>query len=548
MKLILSLLSVGFLVFSGCTGGGESGDGAGIKDVFIELLGSEPSDLHPIRASEVVSTQIRLQTIHYASAIVETLMRVDIDDYELKPNLAERLEVSEDGKTFTFFLRKDVKFHDGSMMTSEDVEFSFKALFDDKHEAFALRSFYNNFVSSKVIDEYTISFTAKNSYYLNSEVIGELRIFPKKTYSKVSKENTLAKTVVGSGPYKFDKWSKGKSITLIRYKDWWGNKTETGKNFYKFKKIMFKFVKESSLRIAMLERGKADYDNSIRAEDFTKKMDGEAWGKSVLKVKAENKLPKNMSFIGLNNKNIILKDRRVRLALAHLVNRKFIINKFYYDMSEPATGPFRLASEYANPDVKPIPFDTSKARAILAEAGWSDTDKDGVLDKIIDGQKRQLQFELLNTNKDTEKVITVIKEDMKKAGVNMRISTIDWNAFTKALNERKFEAVIMAWGGGGVNPDPTQIWHSKSIKGTGSNFVSYSNEKVDTLIDSAINMTDKTERLKAFHQIHKMIAEDAPYIFFLEPKFSLYAVSARVKRKKDTFNYSVGPQTWSLPE
>ncbi len=141
-----------------------------------------------------------------------------------------------------------------------------------------------------------------------------------------------------------------------------------------------------------------------------------------------------------------------------------------------------------------------------------------------------------------------MKEDMRKAGVKMNIETVDWNAFTKALDERKFDSVIMRWGGGGVNPDPTQIWHSKSAQGSGSNFVSYSNPKVDRLIETAINITDKSKRVKAFHEIHELIAEDAPYVFLYEPKYSMYAVSKRVVRPKDTYNYSVGPRYWSLPE
>lgn len=545
MKRILSLIFVGLFLFSGCTGGG-SGSGAGVKDVFFVALESEPSDLHPIRVSEVVSTKVRLQSEHYPSNIIETLLRKDLDTYQEVPNLAEKWKVSPDGKTFTFYLRKDVKFHDGTMMTSEDVDFSFKALFDDLHEAYALRSFYNNFISSKIIDKYTISFTAKNTYYLNLTVMGELRVFPKAFYSKQTKDSRLAKTVMGSGAYKLEKWSQGKSITLVSNPDWWGHKDPSAGQQYKFKKIVFKFIKESGLRRAMLERGKLDFDDEIRAEDFVKKMNDKPWGEKVLKVKAQNNLPKDLNFIGLNNKNVVLSDKSVRRALAHLVNRKFLNEKFYYNMNALATGPFRLASDYSDSNVKPIAFDPDAAKVLLNKAGWKDTDKDGVLDKLINGKKTDLQFELLNSNKDIEKIITVIKEDMSKAGVKMRISTIDWNAFVKSLNERKFDAVIMRWGGGGVHPDPTQIWHSKSFEGTGSNFVGYSNPKVDKLIESAINITDQAKRLNEFHQIHKLIADDAPYIFLFEPKYQLYAVSSRVKRLKDSFGYSIGPQTWSM--
>ncbi len=546
-NLFSALLLLPILVFTGCTGGSGGGQ-TEVKDIFFQALNAEPSDLHPIRASEVVSSQIRLQSIHYASNIFESLLSTDLDTYEPRPNLAKRWDVSKNGKVFTFYLREDVKFHDGSMMTAKDVDFSFKAIFDDLYEAYPARSFFSNFVKSEVIDKYTIRFTSKNTYYLNLDVIGGLTVFPKAYYSKQTKENRLAKTAMGSGAYKLEKWSKGKSITLAANLDWWGRKDELAKGNYNFKKIVYKFIKEAGLRRAMIERGKIDYLKDVRAEDFVKKMNDKPWGDTVLKVKATNKLPKNLSFIGLNNKNKILKDKNVRRALAHLVNREFLNKKFYYGMSAPATGPFRLASDYSDPKTKAIKFNPAKAKELLSSAGWRDTDKDGLLDKVIDGVKTQLSFTLLNANKDTEKVITVIKEDMKKAGVELLISTIDWNAFTKALDERKFDAVIMRWGGGGVDPDPTQIWHSKSAEGTGSNFVSYKNPAVDKLIEAAINTVNKSSRLKKFHKIHAMIAEDTPYIFFFEPKYNLYAVSKRVIRLKDTFNYSVGPRTWALPE
>ena len=252
------------------------------------------------------------------------------------------------------------------------------------------------------------------------------------------------------------------------------------------------------------------------------------------------------SYIGLNNNHPIFKDKKVRFALAHTVNREFLNKKFYYDMNNLATGPFRVTSDYVNKNVKPIAFDLEKARVMFKAAGWSDTDKDGLLDKIIDGKKVKFSFNLISANKDTEKMLTVMKEDMKKAGVEMVINSVDWNALIKAKNEKKFDAIIMAWGGGDVDPDPTQIWHSESSKGIGSNYINYKNPEVDSLIKKGVALSDKNERVKVYEKIHKLIAEDAPYIFLFEPKYQLYAVSSRVDRPKDTFNFSIGSQYWSV--
>jgi len=547
MKLTLSLLLLSLLVFSGCTGG--SGGGDKIKDVFIIALENDPTDLYPTRSSGGVDRQVYGQHYKYASAIAESLLFHNLETGEFRPNLAKKWEVSEDGLTFTFYLRDDVKFHDGSMMTAQDVKFTFDSIFDDKHEAYVKRSLMQNFSSPEIVDDYTIRFKAKKKYFLNLEQLGTMYVMPKKTYSKIDpKNNRMAKISVGSGPYKLKKWSKGKSITLVRNEDWWGKNDPLAGQFYKFKRIVYKPVKDKTLRQAMLERGKLDYDNRVRAENFVKKMTSKEWGTKVLKVQAKNRIPKFLSFIGLNNNHKILKDKKVRQALSHLVNVNFLIEKFQYGLQEPATGPFRLASDYSNKNVKPRKFNPEKAKKLLQEAGWADTDKDGLLDKMIDGQKTKFSFELMNPNKDSEKQVTVIKEDMRKAGVDMKINIVDWTAFSKALNERKFDAVIMAWGGGSFEPDPNQIWHSNSAKGTGSNFVSYKNPDVDKLIAKGVNTLDRAERLKIYHKIHAMIAEDTPYIFLYEPSHELYAVSARVQRPQDTLVYSVGPQTWSLPD
>lgn len=531
------------LTLISCTGGSKKGS---IKDTYFRVLQSEPGDLHPLRSNDLVQSQIVQQHDYYGSSIVETLLTKDLDTYELAPNLAKSWEVSEDKTEFTFKLRKDVKFHDGSMMTAEDVKFSFDAVFDDKYEAFVARSFYGNIDKVEVIDKYTVKFTVTKPYYLNLTILAELSIVPKKTYSSQTKENRLSKTVVGSGAYKLESWDQGRSLTLVTNPDWWGHKDKEASKRYNFKRIVFKFVSESTLRLAMIERGTVDYDDRVTSEDFVKKMDKSPWGESVLKVKADNKVPKSLSYIGWNNNHPIFKDKNVRLAMSHLVNRAFINKKFYYGMNEFATGPFRVQSDYS-PKIEPIKFDIEKAKKFLTESGWADTDKDGLLDKVIDGKKRQLSFNLISSNKDTEKILTVIKEDMKKSGVQMEINTVDWNALVKAKNEKKFDAIIMAWGGGGVHPDPTQIWHSKSSQGTGSNYINYKNEEVDKLIDQGIKITDKNKRTEVFHKIHKLIAQDAPYTFLFEPKFQLYAVSKRVLRPKDTLNYSIGPQYWSLP-
>lgn len=128
----------------------------------------------------------------------------------------------------------------------------------------------------------------------------------------------------------------------------------------------------------------------------------------------------------------------------------------------------------------------------------------------------------------------------------MNIKLLDWASFVKALDERKFEAVTLAWTGGSVDNDPKQIWHSKSAQKGGSNFNGYSNPEVDRLIDQGRAEVNKKKRIKIYKKIYRLIAADAPYAFMFVPKYTLYAYRNRVKQEKPTYKYGLGSSLWWL--
>ncbi|NJL24979.1 MAG: hypothetical protein HC902_07270 [Calothrix sp. SM1_5_4] len=130
------------------------------------------------------------------------------------------------------------------------------------------------------------------------------------------------------------------------------------------------------------------------------------------------------------------------------MNRKLLIEKFMFDKAVEGRGPVYYKSPFMPESVKPIEFSPEKAKALLKKAGWDDKDKNGVLEKTIDGQNREFRFSLLLPNRDSEKYFTLYKEDLKKAGIDMEIKLIEWNTFSKLLDEQKFDAVTLAWAGG----------------------------------------------------------------------------------------------------
>ncbi len=498
---------------------------------------SEPERLNPIN-----STDLYAQWIH--SYTMSGLMEMNLDTYEWEPGLAERFEVSKDGMSYTFFLNKNAKFHDGKPVTAEDVKFSFDSVKDPAFEAATRVPYYENFKSIEVIDPHTVKINLVKKYFGNFNVmvsVGYTAIVPKHFYGDAKKKNN--KNLMGSGPYKLEKYDQGKSIVLARNEDWYGAAYSHSKGKYNFDKIFIRFVKEENLQIEMLKKGQIDFAE-LTPEAYKLKTKDAPFGTSVLKKEVQNKEPKGISFVGWNLKNPLFKDRDVRVALAHLMNRQLINEKFKFNMDALATGPWYIQSPIADPSVKPLAFDIAKAKELLKKAGWSDSNKDGILDKKIEGKQSDFKFTLLLSNRDVEKYFTIYKEDLKKAGIEMNIRLMEWNSFVKALDDQTFEAVTLAWGGGSVESDPKQIWHSESARSGGSNFISYNNPKVDKLIDQAREEMDTPKRRKMFQQVYRMIAEDAPYLFMFVPKTALYAHTAKVGMSKPTMGYYIGHQYW----
>lgn len=503
---------------------------------FSVNLGIEPTTLNPITGTDVPNQEVQTYTI-------DSLMDRDPNTYEWIPALAEKVEKSADGKTFTFTLRKNAKWHDGKPVTAEDVKFSLDVIFDPKYNAAHLRPYYENIEKAEIVDPLTVRFTTKTKYFKNFEVVAGLAILPKHFYGDADAGKKKNKTILGSGPYKLAKYEQGQYILLEKNKEWWGATVPEMKGRYNFANIRMRFIKESDFAIERLKKGELDFDD-LTPEAYTKKAVGPEWGKSVLKEKVENNQPKDYGYIGWNLRKELFKDRDVRLALYHLLNREEMNQKFRFGMSLLATGPWYQQSDYANKNVKPVVFDPKKAIELLKKAGWNDTDKDGLLDKVVNGKKVDFRFSLIYGNPDTEKYWVMFQSDLRKVGIQMDLQRLEWNALLKNVDEANFDAIALAWGGGSVDLDPKQIWHSASIGKGGSNFIGYNNPEVDKLIEEARGEMDKNKRISILQKVYEKIASDVPYAFLFNNRYVLYAHTARTKAPQPTFKYRIGTDFW----
>ena len=511
------------------------------EETFYRNLRAEPENLHPIKSTDYYSTIVQ-------SHILESLLQRNPETYVWEPSLAQKWEQSPDGKSFVFYLHEGIKWSDGRPLTAKDVKFSLEAYKNPTYGGIPHISYYENLKSAEVIDLHTVRFQVKAIYHRNFSVAASMPILPEHVYRLPEKESqksakdsnksphikkdfNLNQQVIGSGPYKIIQYKKGKMIVLAKNPNWFGKNVASNKGRWNFQNIVFRFISESNDAILRMQKGDLDLI-ALSAEDFEKKTSGSKWGSTLKKVKYTNKEPAGYIYVGFNFKNPLFQDRRVRKALTHLMNRELVIDKFQFGYAQLATGPWYSWSEYADPEVQPILFDPAKAVKLLQEAGWSDSNKDGVLEKQFLEGKKDFSFSLLfaSGNRDTEKYLTIFQEDLKKAGIRLSLRPLDWTSFLAVLDKKSFDACLLGWSGGSIAIDPMQIWHSRSARAGGSNYISYSNAKVDKLIDAARRELNKKKRIKLLREVYRLIADDVPYIFLFNRSYKFYGVSDRIHR------------------
>ena len=525
-----------FLFLSSCS---CSGPGAGLRikkeETFFNNLPSQPKTLHPIRSTDYYASVIQSYTLN-------SLMTRDPDSYELEGDLAKSFSVSEDNTYFTFTLHENLLWSDGEPLTAEDVKFSLEAYKDPAYGGISYIPYLEKIDSAQVLSPTKVRFKMKEPYFNNFNVVAGMDILPKHIYQ--DPKTKLSKNIIGSGPYVIDTYIKGKILILKQNPNWVGRRKKNQKE-YLFPKIAFRFIETSEDRILRMEEGNLDFI-SLGPEEFLEKTNHSPWGESIEKVKYQNKAASGYNYIGFNFKKALFQDKRVRRALAHLLNRKLINEKIFYGQMELARGPWYYWSDYADPKIPPIEFDPKKALSLLKEAGWEDKDKNGILEKMINGQKKEFVFTLSFSRAEAERYLTLYQEELKQVGIKLSLKTLDFPSLLRMIDDQNFDAVSLGWGAGSIDFDPKQLWHSESMKKGGSNHISYSNKELDKLIDRGRSLLDKNERIKVYRQIYRILAEEAPYIFLFHGRTRFYARSKRVFSPKPFFNYSMGMTYWSL--
>lgn len=490
-----------------------------------------------------------------------------------------RVEVTDDYKEFTLYLKKGIKWHPvpnvnlddpkfawlkgDHEVTAHDLAFTFDMIMNPQVENGFLKNYYSDIESWKAIDDYTFVVRWKKKGYLNVSSTLELAVIPEFVFAhgedgKAIPKETVGlrfnqhwynnKGYVGCGPYRMASYEAGNKIRLERNDDYIGEKPAIREIVYPIytdqQQTVLK-LKAHELSVGGLMPGQ--YRDEIQNyEKSGQKPPGSPFFNGNIQHQTIDAAV--FYYIGWNADKPMFADKRVRQAMTMAFNRQQVIDSVFAGLGKIATGPYLPGTPYNDPGVKPWPFDLARAKALLKEAGWEDTDGDGLLDKELhpgDGKRTPFTFSLLiyGTSKEYASMANIYRDDLLKIGVKMTIDAAEWSLMQKRMDEKKFDAYTGGWGLTWVM-DLFQIFHSSQADiPKGSNRVGFRNKEADQIIEQLRVEFDQQKRIELLRHFHRLVHEEQPYTFFRVPK----AVFCWWKDIHNVVFAKTGYQTSSLP-
>lgn len=473
-------------------------------DMIIRGSIGDASVLLPVLASDSASSDIN-------SLIYNGLVKYD-KDINLVGELAERWEISPDNLKIRFYLKKNVTWQDGAPFTSKDVEYTYKVYVDPKTPT-AYATDFLRVKNFQVIDEHTIEINYDKPYAPALGSWGQSILPSHLLEGKDITESPLKRNPVGTGPYKFKEWKTGEKILLESY-----HKYFEGRPY--IDQVLTRVIPDLATMFLELKADRLD-QMGLTPIQYERQTNTEWFKERFNKYKY---LAFGYSYLGYNLQDWRFKDKKVRQALTTAINRESIVQGVLLGLGDVANTPYKPDTFWYNPNVKKFPYDPDKAKRMLEEAGWKDTDGDGIIDK--DGKPFEFTIITNHGNDMRKNAATIIQKDLKKVGIDVKIRVIEWAAFIKNfINKRKFEACLLGWGIG-IDPSQIDIWNSKKTGESELNFITYQNPEVDRLLELGVSTYNREERKKYYDEFQEIIAEDQPYTF-LFVQYSLPIISSR---------------------
>jgi peptide/nickel transport system substrate-binding protein len=432
------------------------------------------------------------------------------------PQLARSYEWSQDHKVVTFHLRDDVFWTDGVPVTAEDVRWTWKA---QTHPDVAWEGKFlkEKITDVEVVDPHTVRFHFSQVYPAQLIHANEGLILPKHAWSQLpfsewrTNNGWFTEHLVTDGPFKLESWKQDEEIVLVR------NEAYYEEGLPRLDRAVFRIVPDQTSQIAQVRAGNLDFISNVPPDDA-----GSLEHTPGLHLKSYWGI--GFIFIAWNNESPLFSDVRVRQALTMGIDRQGIVNALWGQYARVATSPI-VDIVWAHDDrLKPWPYDPQRARELLEEAGWKDTDGDGIRDK--DG--RPFRFEILNHtgNRQREDATVIAQEQLREIGVSARTRVLDIGTFIPAVFQGKYEAAVE---GITMSTDLNlrYLFHSDQIE-VSFNHARYRNPQVDELIDEAYRQKEQEDMAPYLMKIQELIHHDQPVTFlWFSKRLNVHSVRVR---------------------
>jgi peptide/nickel transport system substrate-binding protein len=472
------------------------------RDPGIIVVGvvSGPNNLDPRVGTDAVS-----QNAH--QLIFNGLMRID-EHLKIVPDLAERLDNPEP-TVYVATLRKGVRFHDGHELTSADVVYTFRSIFDPTF-ATPYRGALRMLKSVDARDRYTVVFTLNQPFGSFPVELVLPQIVPD------GAGHSFNMHPVGTGPYRFVRNVTDERVELAAFDGYFGGRPSN-------RGVELKVIPDNIMAGLELRKGVTDVVVNDLPPDIVYQLERDP------KLRIERSPGTDYQYIGFNLRDPVLKDVRVRRALSHAIDRNAIIEYMRRGLAVPAVGMLPRVSWAFNPDVPVFDYDPGKARALLDEAGYPDPDGDGPAARLHLTLKT-------STGEFFRLQATVIQEQLRAVGVDVEVRTYEFATLYADVLSGNFQMYSLQWVGGAVaDPDILRrVFHSNQIPPAGFNRGHFSDPRVDRALDDASRSTDDVERRQLFGEAQRLIAEQVPYI-------SLWCKTNAVVAQRDLSNIHVPP-------
>lgn len=486
LALILIFIIIGF-IFNNIFGGGDN---------FKKLVIAQATDaisLDPAITTESESFRVTVN-------IYDNLVKYSSDADEIIPSLAESWKTSEDGLTWVFHLKKNVKFHDGSDFDAKSVEFNFHRWmnFDSPYHTGQFSYYKYNFGGFPgVIRSVTALSDDSVEIVLSKPFAPFLSTLATPAFGMASPEAVMTynemyyQHPIGTGPFKYKSWDQGESIVLERNENYFGDKA-------KLDQVEFRVISSSEDRINLLINNEIHMADNLTAEDIKKisRFD---------EILTYRRPFFNVSYLALNNQVQPFEDKRVRMAIANLIDKEDMIEAVFDNSQREANSFLPPVIWGHNENLKSYEYNVSKAKELLNDAGYSD----GLSLElwVMDSPRAYL-------SKPVE-LAYYIKESLKKGGIDVNITIYKWDQYIEKIKLGNHQMAIAGWKGDNLDPDNflyTILASDNASRGIASNYAFYENDEVDKLLNDARIVTDAEFRKNLYRELQDIVHSDIPSI------------------------------------